>query len=58
MKEQLELNFDTTPKRRLPARRQPTSNADWWFSQIRRMVDCATEWSPVAAAKPCQSQLR
>jgi hypothetical protein len=31
--------------------------AQWWFKQMRRVVDAAMEWQPTAGHRPDQSYL-
>jgi hypothetical protein len=57
---QLEMSFDAStsfsPRLRVRQRRQ--SRAQWWFAQMRRVVDQALDWKPAPPARPEQSYLR
>ena len=40
LNEQLELGFDrNTIRKALPRRRRRVERADWWFDQIRKMIN-------------------
>ena len=56
--QQLEITLPTTACRR-PAnsRHRRVFRARWWFSQMRRVVDEAIEWTPAPAAHPEQTKL-
>jgi len=57
-KQQLEITLPTTTCRRSTNYRQRrASRARWWFSQMRRVVDEAVEWTPAPAVRPEQSKL-
>jgi hypothetical protein len=52
---QLELGFDGSCA--FPALiRQPRrlSRAQWWFAQMRAVVDCAFDWKPAPEPRPEQ----
>jgi hypothetical protein len=36
------------------ARRQRRERAQWWFAQMRRVVDAAMEWRPESKERPAQ----
>jgi hypothetical protein len=48
---QLQLSASATERHRRQTR------AEWWFKQMRRVVDLAMEWRPAPAARPQQSYL-
>ncbi len=59
LNEQLELGFDPNTNRNLnrgatSRRRRRVARADWWFAQIRKMID-ADEAPPVP--RPVQGRL-
>jgi hypothetical protein len=39
------------------ARRQRRERAQWWFAQMRRVVDAAMEWRPETQGRPAQVYL-
>jgi hypothetical protein len=39
------------------ARRQRRERAQWWFAQMRRVVDAAMEWRPESQGRPAQEYL-
>ena len=42
---QLELGFEGTPRVVAPRRRESrATRANWWFSQMRRIVNQAIDW--------------
>jgi hypothetical protein len=45
-KNQMELRIDTRKKFRGRRRKKPARRAGWWFSQMRRVVDSAIDWTP------------
>jgi len=57
--QQLEITLPT-PTCRRPAnyRQRRVSRARWWFSQMRRVVDEAIEWTPAPTTHPEQPSLR
>jgi hypothetical protein len=57
--QQLEITLPTTACRRPPVnyRQRRVSRARWWFSQMRRVVDDAIEWTPAPAGRPEQRNL-
>ncbi len=59
MKHQMELTLaDATPAYRPAARRQRRlPSAHWWFDQMRKAVDEAMDWQPVAPVRPEQTRL-
>ena len=55
LNEQLELGFDrNTIRKALPRRRRRVARADWWFAQLRKMID-ADDAPP--APRPVQGRL-
>jgi hypothetical protein len=53
--EQMELEIGKTqgcPSTRRPQRR--LSRANWWFQQMREVVDKAVDWQPAPPARPEQ----
>lgn len=59
MKHQMELTLtSSTPAIRRAARRQRRlPSAHWWFDQMRKAVDAATEWEPAQPGRPEQRHL-
>jgi len=53
---QLELGF-AGRRRRGWARQHRVQRAQWWFSQMRRVVDRAAAWPSTAPARPEQVYL-
>jgi len=39
------------------ARRQRRQRAQWWFGQMRRVVNAAIDWQPSPPARPAQVYL-
>lgn len=60
MKHQMELSLTaSTPAFRRAARRQRRlPSAHWWFDQMRKAVDAATDWEPAQPGRPEQRHLR
>ena len=59
MKQQLEITFDASTQ--YPARfrsQQRRSKAQWWFTQMRHIVDNAFDWSAPHQAPPEQIYFR
>ncbi len=58
LNEQLELGFDRNTIRQVaPQRRRKVARAEWWFDQIRKMID-ADDTPPVPAVpRPVQRRL-
>ena len=55
LNKQLELGFDrNTIRKALPRRRRRVARADWWFDQIRKMIN-AEDAPPVP--RPVQGRL-
>ncbi|HXS69011.1 MAG TPA: hypothetical protein VN761_09225 [Candidatus Polarisedimenticolia bacterium] len=53
--EQMELGIGKSqacPSARRPQRR--LSRANWWFQQMREVVDKAVDWQPTPPARPQQ----
>jgi hypothetical protein len=42
---------------RVPCRSRRSTRAAWWFERMRRMVECATDWTPAPAPRPEQTWL-
>ena len=56
--EQLEITLPPrNRRRRAHSRPCRVSRARWWFSQMRRVVDDAMEWTPTPSARPEQIHL-
>ena len=57
-KQQIEIDFNDP---RIPCsrvRRRPRfTRAQWWFAQMRRVVDQAWDWNPGPPARPEQTYL-
>jgi hypothetical protein len=45
-KEQMELRLELRAKYRNSRGKKPARRAGWWFSQMRRAVDRAMDWTP------------
>jgi hypothetical protein len=55
---QMELGFEQQQlSARGNERNRRQTRADWWFRQMRRVVDLAMEWRPTPPARPQQSYL-
>jgi hypothetical protein len=54
---QMELTLPAKARLGRQARQSRRQRAQWWFGQMRRVVDAAMEWSPVPAARPEQVYL-
>jgi len=55
LNEQLELGFDRNVKQAvLPRKRRRVARAEWWFSQIRKMIDAE---EVVHVPRPVQGRL-
>jgi hypothetical protein len=51
----MELSLDAkTLRAARQGRRQRRQRAQWWFGQMRRVVDAALEWRPAPPARPAQ----
>ena len=46
----MELTLETRAYYRNRRSKKPTRRAGWWFSQMRRAVDRAMDWSPKPVA--------
>jgi len=57
-KQQMEMSFDHSMKS-LPHPRhsQRRLRAQWWFNQMRVVVDAALDWEPARPARPEQTYL-
>jgi hypothetical protein len=56
--DQLELTLNSKAARLgRQARQKRRQRAQWWFGQMRRVVDAAMEWRPAPAARPEQAYL-
>lgn len=52
---QLELELENARAFQIAMRRpQRVSRAQWWFQQMRQVVDQALEWQPASAGRPEQ----
>ena len=40
-----------------PLQQRRANRAQWWFTQMRRVVDLAMEWKPAPTARPEQVYL-
>ena len=57
-KQQIELTFDASCHFKPAIRRQRRpSRAQWWFNQMRAVVDKAFDWQPAPPARPEQIYL-
>jgi hypothetical protein len=55
---QMELRLDAKMLRAARhGRRQRRQGAQWWFGQMRRVVNAAIEWRPSPPARPAQVYL-
>jgi hypothetical protein len=56
--DQMELTLNSRAMRpgRM-ARQKRRQRAQWWFGQMRRVVDAAMEWQPTPSARPEQVHL-
>jgi hypothetical protein len=55
---QLELGFEGTPQVVTPRRRESrVTRANWWFTQMRRIVSQAIDWEAAPEPRPEQSWL-
>jgi len=55
-KQQMEMSFDH-PMKSLPKTRQRRLRAQWWFHQMRVVVDAALDWQPAPSPRPEQTYL-
>jgi len=56
MKTQLEITFENSRASRPPCRsEQRRKIAQFWFSKMRRVVDCAFDWKSAAQAPAVQT---
>jgi hypothetical protein len=56
--QQMELSLEAKSGRRArQARRQRRQRAQWWFAQMRRVVETAMEWRPENQGRPAQVYL-
>ena len=58
-RQQLELSFDASAAFRphITRRQRRRNRAQWWFAQMRAVVDRAFDWKPAPPARPEQAQL-
>jgi hypothetical protein len=56
-RQQLELTFGETVTFAPHIRRARLSRAQWWFAQMRAVVDRALDWKPAPRARPEQVHL-
>ncbi len=55
---QMELTLDARSRRAAQKdRRQRRQRAQWWFGQMRRVVNAAMEWHPESPGRPSQVYL-
>jgi hypothetical protein len=55
---QMELSLSAKSQRLArQARRQRRERAQWWFAQMRRVVDAAMDWRPESKERPAQVHL-
>ncbi|HZV36268.1 MAG TPA: hypothetical protein VFB72_16950 [Verrucomicrobiae bacterium] len=57
MKNQAQLELELAGANRCPRvmqREQRMNRANWWFNQMRRLVDQAFEWEPAPRFRPEQ----
>jgi hypothetical protein len=54
---QLEMSFDGSTRFHPRIRHRRQSRAQWWFSQMRRVVDQALDWRPAPPPRPEQTYL-
>ena len=55
--EQMELELAGQRACRSTRRKSRASRGRWWFEQMRRVVDSATDWEPLPPARPEQTYL-
>lgn len=56
--QQLEISLTSRYRRgRRPSRPCRVQRARWWFSQMRRVVDQAADWTPASAVRTEQFHL-
>ena len=57
---EFELAAPTTENNRVPrsGRRTRPTGANWWFTQMRTVVNRAFDWSSAPAARPVQTYLK
>jgi hypothetical protein len=57
--EQLELGFEGAKTIRSPRRRESrATRANWWFTQMRRIVSQAIDWDTAPEPRPEQPWLK
>ena len=57
-KKQMEMGLATTAKANCRRRsQQRQKRAQWWFHQMRMVVNSAIDWQPVPPARPEQPDL-
>jgi hypothetical protein len=57
-KQQLEMTFARAGKFSISSHRtRRQSRAQWWFAQMRRVVNQALDWKPIPSARPEQGYL-
>lgn len=57
MTTQMELTLNANKMRRRATRLRRRERANWWFAQMRTVVDAAVDWRPAPASKPQQVYL-
>jgi len=59
MRQQLEITFTaSTPCRRIFQSRERRNKAQWWFNQMRQLVDTAFDWTSPNQPRPEQTYFR
>ncbi len=54
---QMELSFGSTPRLAPAGRPGRRTRAQWWFQQMRQVVDHALDWEPAPVPRPEQMVL-
>ena len=54
MTNQMELGIEQRARAKSEAQREAAQRAQWWFKQMRRVVNGAMEWKPERIARPEQ----
>ncbi len=56
-REQMEISFEQSIRCRTPQRHQRLNRAQWWFKQMRQVVDAAFDWQPAPPPRAEQVHL-
>jgi len=56
-KEQLEMGLGTNARNRRRQAQPRQKRAQWWFQQMRMLVNSAIDWKPAPPARPEQTYL-